>query len=137
MKLNDAALLLVAEDEALLRDFLEDGLAENGFGVVLAKDGAEALRELEARADQLRGLVTDIRLGIGPNGWEIAHRARELVPNLPIVYISGDSLHEWSANGVPESVILQKPFILAQLVTALTNLMNKVTSTLPNPPSAE
>jgi hypothetical protein len=47
------------------------------------------------------------------------------VSGLPVVYMSGDSAHEWSANGVPESVILQKPFVLVQLITAITTLLNQ------------
>jgi hypothetical protein len=39
--------------------------------------------------------------------------------------MSGDSAHEWSANGVPESVMLQKPFVMAPLITAITTLLNQ------------
>jgi hypothetical protein len=43
--------------------------------------------------------------------------------------MSGDSIHEWSAEGVPESIMLQKPFALAQLIAAVTSLMNAAIST--------
>jgi hypothetical protein len=42
--------------------------------------------------------------------------------------MSGDSAREWSANGVPESIMLQKPFVLAQLITAITTLLNQASS---------
>jgi DNA-binding response OmpR family regulator len=64
----------------------------------------------------------------GPSGWEIGRRARELTPTLPVIYMSGDSAHEWSAHGVPQSIMLQKPFALAQLVTAVTTLLNQASS---------
>jgi DNA-binding response OmpR family regulator len=73
-------------------------------------------------------LITDIQLGTGPNGWEVGRRAREVVPGLPVVYMSGDSAHDWTAQGVPESVMLQKPFVIAQLVTAITTLLNQASS---------
>ena len=55
----------------------------------------------------------------------MGHRAREVVSGIPVIYMSGDSAHEWSANGVPESVMLQKPFVMAQLITAITTLLNQ------------
>jgi hypothetical protein len=40
--------------------------------------------------------------------------------------MTGDSAYLWSAHGVPNSVLLQKPFVDAQLITALANLLNNV-----------
>ena len=62
-------------------------------------------------------------------GWEVGHRARQIVPGVPVIYLSGDSVHEWSAEGVPESIMFQKPFALAQLIAAVTSLMNAAIST--------
>jgi DNA-binding response OmpR family regulator len=53
------------------------------------------------------------------DGWEVAHRAREINPAFPIVYMSRAQAEDWSSKGVPNSVILAKPFAPAQLVTAL------------------
>jgi len=78
-----------------------------------------------------RALVTDIRLRGKINGWEIARKAREIDPEFPIVYMSGVSAAEWSSKGVPNSIMLQKPFALAQLVTAVANLLNSGTPTAP------
>jgi CheY-like chemotaxis protein len=58
------------------------------------------------------------------DGWEVAHRAREINPAFPIVYMSGAQAEDWSSKGVPNSVILAKPFAPAQLVTALAQLLN-------------
>lgn len=66
-------------------------------------------------------LVTDIDLGDNSSGWEVARRARELFPDLPVVYVSGGSAHEWASRGVPGSVMLTKPFALAHLVVAVSN----------------
>lgn len=114
--------VLVVEDEPLVRQTIAEALEDGGYSVVEAETGAVALETI-AQAGQLRGLVTDIRMGSGPSGWDVAHCAREKFPLLPVVYVSGDSVAEWSANGVPLSTVLQKPFANAELVTALANLM--------------
>ncbi|VDS03628.1 Response regulator receiver protein [Devosia equisanguinis] len=123
-------LLLVVEDEVLLHLALEDDLIGAGYKVLLVANGQAAIAELDKGADRFKALVTDIRLGKGPNGWEIAHRARELVPSLPVVYMSGDSASEWSVNGVPKSIMLSKPFAMAQLVIAVSQLINETDATI-------
>lgn len=117
-------ILLLVEDDQTLQSMLEMALTDDGFNVVVASTGETAIAELEGDRTRFKGLVTDIRLGPGISGWEVGHRARQLVPGIPIVYMSGDSAHEWSAEGVPESVMLKKPFVLAQLVAALATLLN-------------
>jgi hypothetical protein len=42
--------------------------------------------------------------------------------------MSGNSAQQWTIDGVPESIMLQKPFVIAQLVTALTTLLNQASS---------
>jgi CheY-like chemotaxis protein len=121
---NDIRILLV-EDELLITLSLQDALAEGGYTVELASNGKEALSRI-AGGRAWSGLVTDIRLGSGPDGWHIARTAREANPNIAIVYISGDSAADYSSHGVPDSVMLQKPFAPAQLVTALSSCLNRV-----------
>lgn len=122
-------ILLLVEDEQALQSLLETALADEGFEVVIAGSGAKAIAELESHGADFKALITDIRLGSGPDGWEVGHRARQIVPGIPVIYMSGDSVHEWSAEGVPESIMLQKPFALAQLIAAVTSLMNAAIST--------
>ena len=74
-------------------------------------------------------LVTDINLRGRIDGWEVAQRAREIDPHFPVVYISGASAAEWPSKGVPNSVMLEKPFAPAQLVTAVASLLNSGTPT--------
>lgn len=73
--------------------------------------------------EDLAGLVTDIRLGVGPSGWDLARQARRSRPDLPIIYMTGDSGADWPAEGVPRSLVVQKPFASGQIVTALSNLL--------------
>jgi CheY-like chemotaxis protein len=128
--LDPSILILLVEDEALIRMQLEEELRDAGFDLVTAQDGARAMTELETDAARFRGVVTDIRLGAGPSGWEIVRHARELVPGIPVVYMSGDSAHEWGSQGVPESVMVAKPFVTVQIITAITTLLNEAGSSL-------
>jgi hypothetical protein len=83
MKQQSSALLLLVEDDELVRPNLKDTLTEGGFELKLARNGVEALSLLEAHKDTIRGLITDINLGTGPDGWDVARHARELTPSLP------------------------------------------------------
>ena len=119
-----SVLLLLAEDDDAVAGILSTTLAEAGYEVIVARNGHDAIQEVETDASRFRAIITDIHLGAGPEGWEIARRTRELMPTMPIVYMSGDSAEEWSANGVPGSVMIAKPFAPAQVVTAISNLIN-------------
>jgi DNA-binding response OmpR family regulator len=111
------------EDEVLVALPLEAELVDAGFHVVVAHSGSQGILELEDDPDRFAGLITDIRLP-GVEGWGIAKRARELVPTMPVVYMSGDSAAEWPALGVPNSIMLSKPFASAQLIAAVTMLFD-------------
>ncbi|MBV1800412.1 response regulator [Siccirubricoccus sp. G192] len=119
--------LFLIEDDELLQNLLEMALDDAGFEVVLASNGNQGLAELDANAVRFNAIITDIKLGKGPDGWDIGRRARELVHDMPVVYISGDSGSDWSSKGVPNSVMLAKPFAIAQLITAVSTLLNEVT----------
>jgi DNA-binding response OmpR family regulator len=61
-------LLLLVEDEVLIRMNLEEELVEAGFELVVAASGQQARDEIQADASRFRAVVTDIRLGVGPAG---------------------------------------------------------------------
>ena len=120
MPLDRPSLLLV-EDEVLVALPLEAALTDAGFCVVVALRGGQGMLELEDHPERFAGLITDIRLP-DIEGWAIAKRARELVPTMPVVYMSGDSAADWPALGVPNSIMLSKPFASAQLIAAVAML---------------
>jgi DNA-binding response OmpR family regulator len=117
--------LLLVEDEVLVSDLLAEALIDAGFEVLVAADGTRAIRDLEEDTSRFQCVITDIRLPPGPDGWEMGHRARELDHSIAIIYISGDSAVDWASKGVPNSVMLTKPFAAAQLVTAVSTLLNE------------
>jgi DNA-binding response OmpR family regulator len=124
-----APILLYVEDEAMTQVLVETALREAGFAVLVASDGDEALAQLKAKSGDLRGLITDINLGDGPDGWDVARSARESISGLPVVYVSGASEHEWTAKGVPHSLMIAKPFAPAQIVVAISSLLVAADST--------
>ena len=124
MGMTTTTALFLVEDDALIRDLLEASLTDAGFEVVEVSCGTTALAEFDADPARFRAVITDIRLGPGPDGWAIARRARELVPTMPVVYMSGDSSHDWSSKGVPNSLMVAKPFAPAQIITAVSTLLN-------------
>jgi DNA-binding response OmpR family regulator len=126
------AMLLYVENEVFTRQMVEAALRDAGFAVVIASNGAEAVDILEARNEAFQGLVTDVNLGSGPDGWDVARRARELVHAMPVVYVSGASGQEWTSKGVPNSVMIAKPFALAQIVVAVSSLLNATDAVLEN-----
>ena len=101
----------------------QDALQAGGFAVLSVTGGEEALDALKERTATLCGLVTDIRLGAGPTGWDIAKYARELQADMPIFYTTGDSAADWPIHGVPNSAVVQKPYAPAQLLNAISTLM--------------
>lgn len=117
-------VVLVVEDEALIQPILQDALEDGGFAVATASSAEEAIAMLEAEDAAYNAVVTDVNLGSGLSGWDVARRARELTDGIPVIYMTGGNAHEWSVNGVPNSVLLPKPFAPAQLVTAVSHLLN-------------
>ncbi|MBP2238811.1 DNA-binding NtrC family response regulator [Sinorhizobium kostiense] len=116
--------ILLAEDEALLLLDFEQALAEAGFSVIAVSSGRKAIALLNAGDASIQGIVTDIRFREPPDGWNVARVAREIDPEIPVVYVSGDSAPDWASKGVPNSIMLEKPFAMAQLVTAISQLLN-------------
>ena len=84
----------------------------------------EALILLKGKIANYRALVTDINLKGLMNGWQVAKAAREIDPAFPIVYMTGAAAGDWPSHGVPNSILLEKPFAPAQLVTAVSQLLN-------------
>lgn len=125
MEQATAGILLYVEDEVFIQESLVVALTDAGYEVLAAASGAAGIDILQSRSEELRGLITDVNLGAGPDGWEVARRARELVSGFPVVYVSAASPHDWTSKGVPESVIISKPFAPAQVVVAISGLLNR------------
>lgn len=122
-------IILVVEDDQLIQSLVAEALSDGGFDTVVAASGEEALTLLQGDKGKYRALVTDINLTGKMDGWEVAQHAREIEPGFPVVYMSGAAAADWTSKGVPNSIMLAKPFAPAQLLTAVSNLLNSGTPT--------
>jgi CheY-like chemotaxis protein len=123
VSLPDAVWVLVVEDEVMIQELVRTALEDGGYSTLCVVGGDEALAALDG-PQHFSALVTDIRLADATTGWEVAHHARQLHPEMAVVYTSGDSAGEYAAEGVPDSTFLQKPFVADQVTTALSTLLN-------------
>jgi DNA-binding response OmpR family regulator len=118
-------VILVVEDDQLIQSVVEETLTDGGFEIAIASSGENAVELLDASEGKYRALVTDINLGRDKiDGWDVARHAREIDPKFPVIYMSGKDADDWASKGVPNSIMLAKPFAPAQLVTAVSQLLN-------------
>ena len=129
--MDKALSVLLIEDERLILELVREALEEAGFQVHAMPSGAAARDWLDCNGAVMTGLLTDVRLGPGPDGWDLARHARRLRPDVPVVYMTADSGAHWRAEGVPHSVLLQKPFATRQVVIALSALLNEAEGRVP------
>jgi DNA-binding response OmpR family regulator len=122
--LEDQLVILVIEDDQQIRSIVEDALTDGGFEPALTASGEEAVTLLQGNKGKYRALVTDISLRGTMDGWEAARQARKTDPAFPILYITAGHGDQWASQGVPNSILLTKPFAPAQLVTAISQLLN-------------
>jgi two-component system cell cycle response regulator CpdR len=120
---NLTPVVAVIEDEPLIQLELESAFEEAG-GVKSAPNAKAAVAMLEQEIDACSVIVTDIRLARDSlTGWDIARLAREMNPEIKVVYITGDSGSEWPTRGVSKSVLIHKPFDAREVVSAVSRLL--------------
>jgi CheY-like chemotaxis protein len=100
--------VLLVEDEFLISEWVSESLEEQGFAVRAVSNAAEALRLLNSTAGDV--LFTDVNLPGGVDGLALAHRAREMFPDLPVVYASGRVNVLDAELQVPGALFVAKPY---------------------------
>ena len=118
--------VLLVEDEALIAELFAEALSGEGYDVVVARDGQEALRlftAAEAGGRAFDIVVTDVRMP-RMDGVNLTNRLRSAHPDLPVVLITGYASAE-QLSALPkrgqddEIVVLPKPVDLARLCTVV------------------
>jgi DNA-binding NtrC family response regulator len=108
--------VLVVDDEPAIRQFAARVLEEEGFGVLLARDGAEALDLIRGGVADLGVVVSDIvmpRL----NGVQLLESISTLRPELPVLLMSGYGTTQLAERGIASPCgVLTKPFSSETLV---------------------
>jgi CheY-like chemotaxis protein len=120
-----AETILVAEDDAAVAGLIRDVLQGEGYEVLEARNGAEALRLTENEARQVDLLLTDVVMPV-MSGPELASRVRKDRPDLPVLFMSGYTDDDIAEHGfrLEEVELLRKPFTPTQLVARLRASLN-------------
>lgn len=113
--------ILFVEDDLILSLSACEFLRDQGVRVIEASDAVSATTILD-RHGYLSGLVSDIDLGVGEDGFDVARRARAAYPGLPVVFVSGAAGARHKAEGVEDSIFIDKPYHPRQIVEAIVAL---------------
>ena len=113
--------VLVVEDEALILEMMCDVLFENGFNVHAVSNASDALRYL-GDGGVVDVLFTDINLPGGMDGSALAMQARQMRPELPVVYTSGGVTALNPLHAVPGSAFVPKPYDPTKICDVLSRL---------------
>ena|SRR5690242_18365394 len=114
-------VVLLVEDEWILRTVVADELQREGWRVVEASTAEDAI-SLMRQAHCVDVLVTDIKLAGRLTGWELAEELRLLDPALPVVYASGSPPD--LSRAVPGSIFVTKPVVPRQIVETCRKLIS-------------
>jgi CheY-like chemotaxis protein len=113
-------IILIVEDEALVRVDAAQSLRQGGYRVHEAANASEAMDSLQSEV-AVDLLFTDINLGKGMNGIELALRALAILPSLKILVTTGDTLK----NVLPQALgtILAKPYAVSDLLGRVKHVL--------------
>jgi CheY-like chemotaxis protein len=103
------ASVLLVEDEPLISDIAAEALEEQGFEVAAASNAREALHRLNL-GSPIDILFTDVNLPGDMDGAALARRARELRPDLPVIYTSGRQYEIDHLDPVDGAMFVPKPY---------------------------
>lgn len=112
---SPTGVVLVVEDEWLIRDEIVHQLKVAGWEVLEASTGEGAIGLLRDE-QQIDVLVTDIQLAGYLSGWDVAEAFRAARPEARVVYASGNLADR--SRAVDNSVFLSKPYRSDQILEA-------------------
>ena len=116
-------MVLIVEDQADVREIIEEWLRELNYRVLVAADGIEA-REILESSEPVDLLLTDVVMPNRVSGIELARWARQLRPELKVVLVSGYS-REINSTEKGEFAFLKKPFRPAELAEMIATLLDQ------------
>ena len=118
--------LLLVEDEAAVRSSARRLLERYGYTVLEARHGADALRIVEAAAEEVDLVLTDVVMP-EMGGRELVERLRARRPGLKVLYMSGYTEKSITKDGVmpPRTGFVEKPFTVEQLLRRLREILDE------------
>jgi two-component system cell cycle sensor histidine kinase/response regulator CckA len=117
--------ILLVEDEASIRDLTARLLRMQGYTVVLASEGYEALEKVGSLKESIQLLMTDVVMP-NMNGRELAEKLSKFHANMKVLYFSGytDAFIQKRGIITPECAFLQKPFTFEDLSLKVRNTID-------------
>lgn len=117
--------ILVVEDNALVRSTTVDLLRAQGYQILEAASGEDALRILKDHAEPIQLLITDVVMP-GMGGQEVAERVSSLRPDIAVLFVSGYTTDEIVHRGALEGDIafLQKPYTSEVLIHKVQDVLH-------------
>jgi GAF domain-containing protein len=117
--------IILVEDEDDVRELAREILEMNGYRVLQAAHGAEALRACRQHQDRVHLLLTDVVMP-GMSGRDLAREVEGLHPETRVVYMSGYTADALGKHGVlePGIILLEKPFTPDTLLTAVRSALD-------------
>ncbi len=101
-----------------------EDLQKQGLSCACARSDREAYKLLGSQA--FDAVVVDVNLGFGTTGFDVARRARQVTPEIRVVYMSGEAnARSWMSFGVPSSDYVSKPFPLERLASLLRHDLDR------------
>jgi signal transduction histidine kinase/ActR/RegA family two-component response regulator len=124
-KASQGGTILVVDDEETLRLTTKIVLERQGFNVITAKDGAEALAHYVKNFESIRAVITDLSMPV-MDGPSLALAVRGINPSVPIIVWSGWDNPEYMAalNAMGIKKILAKPFNTERLLASLQEALS-------------
>ena len=104
---DDVVVVLVVEDESFVRLDIASYLEDAGYIVIEAGSGEAAVALCNA-GTSIDIVITDINLGGCVSGWDVAECFRTVLPNLPVLYTSGQAIERRRC--VSGSAVIAKPY---------------------------
>jgi CheY-like chemotaxis protein len=112
--MGSKATILMVDDDEMLRELIVDALRDLDYTVLVADDGPGAVTILEQGAC-IDVLFSDVSMPNGMSGVELAARARQLRPGVPVILASGFA--KGQIDDIPQDVaFLPKPYRIRQLL---------------------
>jgi CheY-like chemotaxis protein len=116
------AIVLIVEDEPLLRELAVEFVEDAGFAALEAGDADEAVALLQARSD-IAVLFTDINMPGSMDGVGLAHTVRDRWPSIKILVASGQ-VRRKQCELPPNSAFLEKPYPLELVIAQLRSMVD-------------
>jgi CheY-like chemotaxis protein len=123
MKPMTALRVLLVENEALIRLAAAEVLHDEGFKVVEAGNGTQAIDLIDG-PDGFDLLLTDVQMPGPVDGIQVAFHARQRHPDIPVIVVSGQPLNARRLDGLgPRKIFVSKPYELPALIVTLRGML--------------